>query len=182
MLKKALLILSLSTLLFSCSQENNFLITDSQVGPLSKDTPVNEIESLFAKDSIVKNDTPQDYISAGDEIQVFDKQGKRLMALSPNDANDPESKIGLIQIYDPRYQTEEGISLESTFKDIQQAYTISRIENLLDAVVILVKDHPVYFTIDKQELPSELQFGTSTTIEATSIPDGAPIKYLMIGW
>ena len=83
---------------------------------------------------------------------------------------------------DPRYETKEGVSISSTFKDIVKNYNISRIENTLNAAVVFLDDINVYLTIDKKELPSNLRYDTDTRIRASQIPDEAKIKYFMIYW
>ena len=74
------------------------------------------------------------------------------------------------------------MGLNSTFKDIKDNYSIRKVITSMNNVVILLKDSDMYFTIDKKELPSSLQYGSSRNIEAVQIPDKAKIKYLMIGW
>ena len=49
-------------------------------------------------------------------------------------------------------------------------------------VVIFINDSNFFFTIDKNELPSELRFDMSKKIEAIQIPVHSKIKYFMIGW
>jgi hypothetical protein len=82
---------------------------------------------------------------------------------------------------DPRYTSEKGIGLKSTFKDIQDSYEIKKIVTTLNSVVVFPKGSNLYFTIDKEELPESLRFSTAS-IEAVQIPDEAKIKYLMLGW
>ena len=102
-----------------------------------------------------------------------------MLTLTPNKDSIP--KIEIIRIYDPRYVTEKGVGLNSTFKDIKDKHTIKKIITALNNVVIFLKDSDAYFTIAKTELPSNLQYGNSD-IEAVQIPDKAKIKYMMVGW
>ena len=149
------------------------------MGPLSKTTPIADLDNIFAKDSIVK-DTSN--LKIGDQIrkiQIFEKGGQHLLTLTPNSDSIPT--IENVRIFDARYTTSKGIGLKSTFQDIQQKYTIKKIVTTLNSVVIFPKESNLYFTIDKEELPSDLRYVTSD-IEAVQIPSTAKIKYLMLGW
>ena len=90
--------------------------------------------------------------------------------------------IKTVQVFDERYTTEEGINLNSTYKDITEAYEISRIETLISSIVIFVDDINAYFTIDRDELPGELRFNMDAKVTGAEIPNDAKIKYFMIGW
>ena len=83
---------------------------------------------------------------------------------------------------DSKFKTKKGLTINSTFADIQNNYKISNIQNTLRNVVVFVNDINAFFTIDKKELPAELQFDASAKIEAIQIPGQAKIKYFMIGW
>ena len=56
MKKSLLLILGLTLGLTSCQkdEDNPFLITANQVGPVNRDIKINQLDSLFAEDSLVK--------------------------------------------------------------------------------------------------------------------------------
>jgi len=77
---------------------------------------------------------------------------------------------------------EKGIGLNSTFEDIKEKYTISKILTSLNNIVIILKNTDVYFTIDKEELPSTIRYNSNLNIEAVQVPDEAKVKYMMVGW
>jgi hypothetical protein len=184
MKKSLLLILGLTLGLTSCQkdQDNPFLITASQVGPVNRDIKINQLDSLFAEDSIVKQKSGAQEFLATNEIKVFEKGGKHLMTLEPLQEFDSTSTIGHIRIIDPRYKTKNGLSTASTFKDIVENYNISRIENTLNAAVVFLDEINAYITIDKEELPADLRYDTVSKIRASQIPDDAKFKYFMIYW
>ncbi len=169
----------LLALMQSCEKDTPYLITEDSVGPLLKTSPVSELETLFASDSIVKDTTNLNIGATSKKIEVFEKGGKHLLTLTSNTDSIPT--IENIRILDKRYATNKGIGLQSTFKDIQKQYTIKKIVTTLNSIVIFPKESNLYFTIDKEELPSNLRFSASN-IEAVQIPDEAKIKYLMMGW
>lgn len=169
----------LLALVQSCEKDTPYLITEDSVGPLLKTSPVSELETLFSNDSIVKDTTNLNLGATSKKIEVFEKGGKHLLTLTSNSDSIPT--IENIRILDKRYATNKGVGLQSTFKDIQKQYTIKKIVTTLNSIVVFPKESNLYFTIDKEELPSNLRFSASN-IEAVQIPDEAKIKYLMLGW
>lgn len=184
MKSKFLLILVIAISIISCQkdEDNPFLITATQVGPIKKDLRINKLDSVFPNDSIITQTSGEQQLRSTDEIKIFKKGGKPLLVLEPLQEFDSTSTIGYIRILDPQYETKAGINTESTFKDIVENYNISRIENTLNAAVVFLDEINAYITIDKKELPSNLRYDTDSRIRASQIPDDAKIKYFMIHW
>ena len=183
-MKRTFFIVLISTVLFiQCSKEDNrFLITNHQVGALTATTTVSQLDSIFKQDSIVRPKTESNLLSTSTAIQIYEKGGKHLLTLTPTSKNSSDAVIEHIQIFDERYQTEKGLHLMSTFKDLKDNYTIASIQNTLNNVIITLKDSDIYITIDKEQLPEALRFGSNNVIEKTQIPDTATFKYVMISW
>ncbi|WP_047416197.1 hypothetical protein [Cellulophaga sp. Hel_I_12] len=195
-----------NTLFFiGCSTENpKFKIKNDSLGLLTKNTKVTDLETIFAEDSIVtsegipklntimttetaiKDDSVNKKKGIIDpdlmyqKIEVFEKGGLHLLSLTPT--NDSTATIENIRVYDPRYTTEKGLHINSTFKDIKEKYAIKKIITSMNNVVILLKESGLYFTIDKKELPESLRYDASLNIEEVQIPDAAKIKYMMLAW
>lgn len=165
---------------WQCQPEKDlqFTIRKDGVGWLNKETAFSEVEALYAADSVVQDSSSS--FSSVRRIHIFEKGGKPLLMVTPD--KDSVPGIANIRINDPRYLTEKGVGLESTFKDIRDKYEIRKIVTSMNNVVLFVKGHDVYFTIDRQELPASLRYTRDINIEAIQIPDKARIKYLMIGW
>jgi len=168
----ALVLCTVLVFLGACEKEKDtrFLITNDSVGKLMRVHLTQELDSIFAQDSIV----------GVDGFQMNAAKGKHLLTLTQNTEVLP--KIQNIRIMDPRFVTDKGIGLASTFKEINDNYTIKRIITTMNNVVIYIKENDLYFTIDKKELPSSLRYSSSTNVEAVQIPDNAKLKYLMMGW
>ena len=183
-MKKTLLIIGIVSLTFiQCGKDSDpFLIKNGAIGTLIKDMEVKKIDSIFASDSIVKTNSSPNALETQGEVEIYEKGGKKLLLLSPEDENDPNSTITNIQVFDSRYKTEKGLNTASTFKDVKANYTIDNIQTTINAIVIFLKDSDVYLTIDKKNLPEELRYDPEVKVEASQIPDNAPIKYFMIGW
>tara|TARA_R100000988_G_C3974862_1_gene153539 strand:+ start:296 stop:889 length:594 start_codon:yes stop_codon:yes gene_type:complete len=184
MMKKTLLFAAIATMLFvQCEEEKDpFAISNEAIGPLTKKTQMKQLDSIYAQDSIVKLNPVTGAIETQGEVEVYDKEGVKLLLLSPYDESDPTSEIANIQIFDPRYKTDKGLTKASTFKEVKANYEIAGIQNAINSVVVFLKDTDIYLTIDKKQLPEEVRYNFNQKIEATQIPDTATFKYFMIGW
>ena len=172
-------------LLTSCqkeSQPNPFEIAKNRVGLLTNEIQLNQLDSIFANDSIANRKAGNQFLSKSNEIEIYEKGGTKLLVLEAKDESDPTSTIENIQVIDSRYKTASGLSSGSTFKNIKDNYTISKINNTLSTAVIFVDSIQAYFTIDKKELPVTFQNSTDAKITVSDIPDTAKIKHFWISW
>lgn len=177
------LIFCLVFVLTQCDQKPKdvtFLITKSSIGKLDKSSLSRDLEIIYEKDSIVKDTAKLSRGFGAKKIEVFEKGGNHLLTLTPSSDSIPS--IENVRIQDSRFLTEMGVGLNSTFKDIKDKYELSKIITSTKNVVVFIKNSDLYFTIDKAELPSNLRYVSSATIEAVQIPDDAQIKYMMLGW
>ena len=176
-------LLVITLLVLGCRKEADpFLIDKQHVGLLTDSTQVKDLELAFPNDSIVKFVDGDDFSKNKNEIEVYEKGGKLLLVLDPSQPMDSTAVIKTVQIMDSRYKTPKNISSLSTFKDINDNYTITKINNLINSIVVSVDDINASFTIDKKELPANLRFDMDLKIEKIQIPDKAKIKYFMIYW
>ncbi len=181
-MKKGFLVFGICCLVFliSCAEKDTtFLITNDSIGKLDKISLVRDLELIYEGDSIVKDTFQSQIGSKTRKIKVYEKGGKHLLTLTPSGDSIPT--VENVRIMDERFVTVEGIGLSSTFKEVQDTYTIKKIVTSLNNVVVFVKESDAYFTIDKKELPANLRFTTSN-IDAVQIPNEAKIKYVMVGW
>lgn len=183
MRKSFLSLILCSLLLSSCGKEQDpFQVNKNHVGLLTDSTQVKDLETIFSKDSIVKNKEGDTFSLNVSDIEIFETGGEKLLILTPIRRRDSTSTIKSIQIMDARYKTDKGVSKLSTFKDISSKYKISRIDNLISSIVIFVNDINATFTIDKKELPASLRFDMTLKIEETQIPENAKVKYFFLNW
>jgi len=182
-MKHLITTLSISLLLIGCQKpQDPFSVKKQNIGLLTDSTQVKDLEIVFASDSVVKFIGGDEFTGDINTIDIYEKGGAKLLELTPSQALDSTAIIENVRIMDSRYKTEKSISLLSSFKDITDHYTISRIDNLINSVVISVNDINASFTIDKKELPANARFDMELKIEETQIPDTAKIKYFMINW
>ena len=105
-------------------------------------------------------------------------QGEKLLEISAETPNDPTSKIKSIQIFNSNYKTNEGISLKSTFKDINEHYLINKVEATLTSATLFIDELDATISIDNKDLGLNIFSREEISIE--QIPDNAKIKYLII--
>jgi len=162
--------------------QDPFLVQKHNIGMLTDSTQVRDLESIYVNDSVVKYIGGDEFTGNINTIEIYEKGGEKLLELAPSQALDSTAFIDNVRIMDARYKTGKGVSLLSTFKDINDNYNISRIDNLISSVVVSVNEINASFTIDKKELPSNAQFDMQLKIDKTMIPNTAKIKYFMINW
>ncbi len=181
-MKISIALLFIVLLCSGCLEERDttFLVTQDAVGKLYRSSTVDQLENIYKTDSLIQDSSNAKIGVITEKIKIYEKGGKHLLTLTPTVDSVP--KIGNLRIYDPRFVTEKGVGLGSTFKDIQDNYTIRKIVTSRNNVVLFIKNSDVYFTISKEELPASLRYAASTNIEAVQIPEKAKIKYMMVGW
>lgn len=183
MIKKIFFIGIAAFLFVQCAKEKDpFLISNTSVGELTIGMKIKQVDSIFAKDSIVKLYARNNAFPTQGEVEIFEKGGAKLMLISPRGTNDPDAFISNFQFYDPRYKTDKGLNLNSTFKDLKANYEITNIETTLSTVVLFLKDSDIFINIDKKELPENFRYNPNLVIDVTNIPDEAKIKYFMLSW
>ena len=174
------------SLMVSCDTDKKvdpFEIRKHHVGQLTDSTEVSELKTIFANDSIVSAIKGDEFLGENNDIEIFDKEGNKLLVLTPSQALDSTAVVKTIQIMDGRYKTAKNISTASTFGDIKNNYKISKVNNLINSIVVSVNEINAAFTIDKKELPSNLRYGDmDMIIDPVQIPDQAKIKYFMLNW
>ena len=178
-MKKIILLLLLSIVFIQCKKENNFTIDKNQLGKLTSMTQINELESIFAKDSLVSNLGEGDFANAEyDEYLVFEKGGKHMLTIIPSEQHDSTSTIESIQIFDNRYKTIKGLNISSTFSDIVENYTVNKVESTFTTAVLFIDEIDATIAIDKKDLGIN-EFGMDK-VRLDQIPDMAKIKYFTI--
>src|SRR5690606_35998629 len=130
-----------------------FLVSKHSVGLLTDSTQVKDLKMVFPNDSVINYKGDATFKIPMNMVEVYDKEGKLILILTPKTMSDSTSTITNVRIEDSRFKTEKNISILSTFKEIQDAYKISKIDNLLSSIVISINEINTQFAIDKTELP-----------------------------
>jgi hypothetical protein len=155
------------------------LIAKNQLGLITPNTNVLDLNSILSQDSIAEFDIDSKF-NRTREIEVFNNDGRISLVIEPNYKTDSIVTINEIQILDPRYKTKKGLNVESDYQTIYKNYKINNIQNSINSVILSIDEIGAYIVIDKKHLPSEIRFDPDLKIEANQIPDDAPLRYFWL--
>lgn len=178
-----LLVVSIISIMFvQCGNGGKFTISKGKVGKLTTVTTVNELDNIFKKDSIVKNlsegSLGSNYFQDDDEYLIYEKGGKHLLTIIPQEQLDSTSTIKSIQVFDPRFSTKTGISLNSSFEDINLNNKITKVETSLSSATLFIDDLNVTISLDKEDLG--LKNFSTQKISIEQIPGLAKVKSFIV--
>ena len=186
MKKKSLLssvVLLFLLLTVSCTNNNiKFKIEKGKVGNVTTKTTIRDLTTIFKKDSIVKNLSEgvqgNNYFQEDDEYFIFEKGGKLLLTILPKEQLDSTSTIKSIEIHDERFKTLSGISINSSFSEINVSNTIHKIERTFSSATLFLDNLNTTITIDNEELGLK-EFSTQK-VTKEQIPDLAKMKTFIV--
>ena len=141
-----------------------------------------DLIQIFKNDSVRNDISGDSFTGKFNDITILDKEGNELLEITPREDLDYTSTAKLIKIIDPKYKTKKGIGSSSTFKEVRDNYNISNIQNSLRNIIISINSANLYFTINKNQLPSNLRYNSSIEIDKAQIPDNAKINDLYLEW
>lgn len=165
----------------SCTNDSQFKIEKGRVGELTSTTSMKEVYQIFKQDSIIEQfgegALGSNYFQDDDKYFIYEKGGKHLLTIIPNESLDSTSTIKSIEIHDARYSTASGITIDSNFSEINANYTI-RPESTLQSVTLFLDELNATIAIDKKELGLRSVSTQKVTLE--QIPDLARMKSFVI--
>lgn len=168
--------------LTSCGDHNNYVVEKGKVGNITKETTIQDLNVLFAKDSIVSTLSEgalgDNYFQDEDNYKIYEKGGKHLLTIVPKEELDSTSTIKSIEIHDSRFHSKQNINLKSNFSEINTAYAKIRIESTLQSVTLFIDEINATIAIDKEELG--LSDFSTQKVALEQIPDLARIKSFVI--
>ncbi len=178
---KIVLILSISFVFVQCGKDN-YTITKGKVGQITTSTTMQELEKLYAKDSVVKilseGAKGNNYFQDDDEYQIYEKGGKHLLTVVPKEQLDSTSTIKSIEIFDDRFKTTKGLNIRSNFSEINANNAISKIETSFSSATIFIDDLNATIAIDKEQLG--LKEFNMRKVSIEQIPDIAKMKSFIV--
>lgn len=182
MSKRIVFLFAAAMLIMSCSDSAKFRIKKGQVGHLTPKTTIHDLKEIFKNDSIVSNlsegSLGDNYFQDDDEYLIYEKGGKHLLTVVPKEQLDSSSTIKSIQIFDKRFKTESGISIVSTFLDIDANSNIDKVESTFSSATLFIDDLNATISIDKEELG--LKAFSNQQVTKEQIPDLAKMKSFTI--
>lgn len=174
-MKKIIAILVLSLVLIQCNSDKKYVIVKNNLGGIHKNTTVAELDKMFNNDSVVK--LPKDS-NIFNKYKVYNKTGQHLLTVNLDVNRDTIKGIGNIKIFSNQYKTEKGLTTDSTFKDVIDNYSISKVEPFISSVIVSIDEINAGIALDKKDLKIE-EFDMRK-ISKDQIPDMAKIKYITL--
>lgn len=154
--------------LTSCnSVSSDFLLTETQVGVLKKDTKISEIQQIYTGDFSIKK---------SDELfwEVYQKE-ELLLKLTPNASNE---KIYTIEVFSPKFSTNDGVSLKTTFAELQKKYQSFDVSVTLKSLLLCPQNSNLCFIFDK----SSLMASKTGDYTINDIPQAATARQISVFW
>ncbi|WP_299158905.1 hypothetical protein [uncultured Tenacibaculum sp.] len=176
------LIIALMSVLFIQCGNSKYDIAKGKVGKLTTKTTMQEVEKIFEKDSVVKvlseGTKGNNIFQEDDKYKVFEKGGKHLLTIIPQEQLDSTSTIKSIEFFDNRFKTKSGLNISSTFQEINANNTVNKVESSLSSATLFIDDLNATIAIDKEDLGLK-EFSTQK-VTKEQIPDLAKIKSFTI--
>ena len=152
---------------------DNFQITENRVGMFARGITINDVYNILPKEQIKRTKGVGEFAEdIFDVFKIYDANGKLIVTLTPELYGDDNSEVRLASIEDERFETAEGIGLNSTFGDLDAAYTIDELAPDLEHIIVIIKSLNASFAISKTEL-KEGWYVTGEGIDKSKIPASA---------
>lgn len=178
---KPLFVAFLALTFVQCGNDK-FGVSKEQVGGITAETTVQELDKIFKNDSIVKvlseGAKGDNYFQDDDEYKIYEKGGKHLLTIIPKEQLDSVSTIKSIQIFDERFKTKNGLNINSTFGEINAKSKINNIETSFSSATLFVDELNATFAIDKEEMG--LKEFNNQKVSLEQIPDLAKTRSFIV--
>ena len=174
-MKKIITLFLISLIFIQCNSKKDSIIAKNQLGKINLNTKISELDKLFKKDSIVKLPEESDVYR---KYEIYNKEGILLLIIKPKFRGDSLITIENIKIFSDKYNTEKGLSTASTYKDILDNYSISKIEPSFTSAIVFIDEINATVALDKKDL--KLTEFDMNKIREDQIPDMAKIKYITL--
>ena len=175
MMNKFIGLLLLSIIFVQCGQDKDTMILKNQLGKMTKNTTIEELDKIFKNDSIEKLPVDTDIVR---EYRVYGHGGKTSLVILTKVQNDSIKGLELVKIYSDQYATQKGVSTKSTYKDVADNYSIDKIETSFSAAILFVDELNATILLNKSDL--NLDEFDMREIRADQIPDEASINYISL--
>ena len=117
-----------------------------------------------------------------DVYTIYTRYFEPLLSISPKKRADMKQRVNRVIVLNPLFHTAQDITTVSTFGDIKQAYSITRIEPDKKDIVVVVDDLRASFSIPKSKLPATWWDEKTKTVNSSQIPSSAPIRTFILRW
>ncbi|MGA0384624.1 MAG: hypothetical protein ACO3L1_06560 [Flavobacteriaceae bacterium] len=149
-------------------------MSKDQLGSLQSTDSIGRVNSLFPEDSIAFEKLNTGKIVG---LSVLKADQKKRFQLRAN----LDGAIEVVQVYDSLYKTKKGIGVGNTIGDLEKVYTIDKAVPAIKSVSVYVKESPLLFLFDRNELPESIKYSFDP-IDPVQLPSEAVINQVIISW
>ena len=158
------------------------LITKNSIGDITSEMTLEDIlKRVPAAQIELKEEQGEFADDKYDVYTIYTRYFEPLLSISPKKRADVKQRVNRVIVLNPLFHTAQDITTASTFGDIKQAYSITRIEPDKKDVVV-VDDLRASFSIPKSKLPATWWDKKTKTVNSSQIPSSAPIRRFILRW
>ncbi len=158
-------------------------ITADSIGVITASTTIAEVLHTLPLTQIVKKTGTGEFADdTYDDYEILTRNNQHLFTLTPKSSGDVRQKIERVVIKSPFFTTAKGISCQSTYQDISNAYTITKIVPDIDHIILVVDEINAHFSIAKSALRQGWWDNTCKTVNRNKIPADAEIDSFILWW
>lgn len=157
-------------------------ITKNSIGDITSEMT---LEDIFKRVPAAQIELKEDGEFADDKYDVYTiytRYFEPLLSISPKKRAGMKQRVNRVIVLNPLFHTAQDITTVSTFGDIKQAYSITRIEPDKKDIVVVVDDLRACFSIPKSKLPATWWDEKTKTVNSSQIPSSAPIRTFILRW
>lgn len=157
-------------------------ITKNSIGDITSEMT---LEDIFKRVPAAQIELKEEGEFADDKYDVYTiytRYFEPLLSISPKKRAGMKQRVNRVIVLNPLFHTEQDITTASTFGDIKQAYSITRIEPDKKDIVVVVDDLRASFSIPKSKLPATWWDEKTKTVNSSQIPSSAPIRNFVLRW
>ncbi len=149
-------------------------ITADSIGVFTASTTIEEVLHTVPLTQIHKKTGQGEFADdVYDDYEVWSRTNDHLFTLTPRYTGNIQQKIERVLIQSPFYKTAKGIHRNSTYQDIDNAYTITEIVPDKKHIILVVDEINAHFSIPKTALLEGWWNITTKTVNRNKIPPAA---------
>ena len=157
-------------------------ITKNSIGDITSEMTLEDILKRVPAAQIELKEEGEFADDKYDVYTIYTRYFEPLLSISLKKYADMKQRVNRVIVLNPLFHTEQDITTASTFGDIKQAYSITRIEPDKKDIVVVVDDLRASFSIPKSKLPATWWDKKTKTVNSSQIPSSAPIRRFILRW
>lgn len=157
-------------------------ITKNSIGDITSEMTLEDILKRVPAAQIELKEEGEFADDKYDVYTIYTRYFEPLLSISLKKYADMKQRVNRVIVLNPLFHTAQDITTASTFGDIKQAYSITRIEPDKKDIVVVVDDLRASFSIPKLKLPATWWDEKTKTVNSSQIPSSVPIRTFILRW